>query len=83
MQTLVKVDGYNSLLKDTKNGGVVNVDKKTYEHHMLSKISAKQRLQEHNATKESMASLQQEVESLKGDISSIKDMLIQLIEKSK
>lgn len=83
MQTLVKVDGHNSLLKDTKNGGIINVDKKTYEQHLISKISAKQRLEEHNATKESIATLQQDVESLKNNISSIKDMLIQLIEKGR
>lgn len=83
MQPLVKVDGYNSLLKDTKNGGVVNVDKKTYEQHLLTKNIAKQKLQEQNVTKETIANLQQDVKSLKDDIFSIKEMLMQLTEKGR
>lgn len=83
MQPLVKVDGYNSLLKDTKNGGVVNVDKKTYEQHLLTKNNAKQKLQEQNVTKETIANLQQDVKSLKDDIFSIKEMLMQLTEKGR
>jgi hypothetical protein len=83
MDTLVKVGGYSGLVKDTKNGGVINVDKKSYEQHQLSKNLARQRMQEHNLTKETVSNIQQEVESIKNDVSMIKEMLMQLTGKGK
>lgn len=83
MESLVKISGYNNLAKDVKNGGVVNIDKKSYEQHLTAKNMAKLRMQEQVATKESISNLQQDVEKLKEDISSIKDMLTQLIGNSK
>lgn len=83
MNTFVKVSGYSGLVKDTKTGGIVNIDKKSYEQHMAAKNIAKQKLLEQNTTKESISSLQQDVETLKEDISSIKEMLMQLTGKGK
>jgi hypothetical protein len=83
METLVKVSGYSGLVKDIKNGGVVNIDKKTYEQHQLSKNLAKQRLQEQSLTKETISNIQQEVETIKNDVSMIKEMLMQLTGKGK
>ena len=83
MDTLVKVSGYGSLVKDLNTGAIVNIDKKSYEQHMIAKNIARQKILEQNATKESISSLQQQVEVLKEDISSIKEMLMQLTGKGK
>jgi hypothetical protein len=81
MDTLVKINGYSGLLKDTKNGGVINVDKTSYEYHQMSKNLAKQRLLEQHETKETIINIQQEVECIKNDISTIKEMLLQITKK--
>ena len=83
MESLVKISGYSNLAKDVKNGGVVNIDKKSYEQHLTAKNMAKLRMQEQVAAKESISNLQQDVETLKEDISSIKEMLKKLIGNSK
>jgi hypothetical protein len=83
MVELVKVDGYGGLAKDLHNGGVINVDKKAYEQHKLSKTIALKNIEEISSTKLTVNSLQTEIDSLKEDIGEIKQMLFSLTQKGK
>jgi hypothetical protein len=79
--SLVQVDGFNSLRKDTATGGVVNVDKKSYEAHKAQKMIAVRNAQAQKSTQESVTMLQDEINILKADLVDIKTLLVKLIEK--
>ena len=83
MAEIVKVEGYGGLAKDLQNGGVINVDKKSYEHHKLAKTIALKNIEEISTTKLTVNSLQTELDSLKQDIGEIKQMLFSLTQKGK
>ena len=73
---LVKIEGYEQYKKDTTTGGVVNTDRRSFENYQRAKIHAAQR-------NTAVVTLENEINSLKSDISDIKDILIQLLEKGK
>lgn len=81
--SLIKVEGFNQLRKDTSSGGVVNTDKRSYENYKNSQLYALQKSTEQKQTVESIHNLQSEINSLKSDLSDIKNILVQLIEKGK
>jgi hypothetical protein len=81
--SLEKVDGFASLRKDTANGGVVNVDKKTYEGYRVQRMIALQKHEESKHNSESITNLQTQLNTLKSDINDIKSLLINLLEKGK
>jgi hypothetical protein len=74
MTKLVKVEGYDDLLKDPVTGVVVNVNKTAYEQHM-AKLKQQQRVQKqliNHAT---------EIQEIKSQLGDIKDLLTQLLNK--
>lgn len=79
MSDLVKIDGHNSLRKDTSTGAVVNVDKSAYESHMLAKRLAKNQLIERQISKQTIENMQDEINTLKTDLSQIKSLLTKLV----
>lgn len=79
--SLVGVDGYANLKKDTSTGGVVNVDKRGYKAYMESKKIALQQHLEQKHTQSSVTQLQEEINMIKNDMNDIKLMLAQLIQK--
>lgn len=78
---LVSVEGFNSLKKDPASGGVINVDKRSYENYKATKQIALQKHREHSATQESVTHLQEQINTIKGDLVDIKSILLQLLEK--
>lgn len=74
MKNLLKVEGYDDLLKDPVTGVVVNTNKSAYEQYL-----AKRRKDEH-VTKQ-IESQAMEIQSLKSDLSEIKNLLTQILNK--
>ncbi len=81
--SLEKVEGYSSLRKDTANGGVINVDKKSFESYKNQRLFAIQKNEEAKNTVSSVVKLQSEINTMKNDMQDIKLMLQSLIEKGK
>lgn len=79
--SLTKVEGFNSLRKDTANGGVVNVDKMAFNAHKAQKAIALQNVHAQKSTQDSVTRLQDEINTLKTDLTDIKQMLIQILDK--
>ena len=81
MNELVKVDGYSNLRKDLSSGGVVNVDRSSYQTHknarrnMLTQQTEKQQLQE------TVVSLEGEINNIKDELTDIKVLLTKLLNK--
>jgi len=70
-----KVESHPELAKDEYSKGITNIDNDAYEKYMRSAMTRKER----NATLETNT---KEINNLKEDVSEIKDMLRQLINKS-
>ena len=83
MNTLEKVEGFSSLMKDTSSGGVINVDKAAYKSYIVSKQIEQRKLAERKVQSEQIQSMQEEINSIKDDISEVKQMLLALINKGK
>lgn len=81
--SLEKVEGYSHLRKDTSNGGVVNVDKKSFESYKNQRLFALQKNEETRHTVNSVAKLETEINNIKSDMQDIKIMLLTLLEKGK
>lgn len=79
--SLVQVEGFSNLRKDTASGGVVNVDRKMYENHKMKKMAALRNIQQQKSTQDSVNHLQGEINIIKNDLNDIRGMLIQLLEK--
>jgi len=65
---MIPVKGYPNLYRDEKTGAIVNCDSVSYNQHLISK--KKRELQ------------QNEINELKSEISEIKILLKQLLEKN-
>lgn len=78
---LVSIEGYSNLKKDTTSGGVVNVDKRGYQTYQNNRIKALQKVQEQKQAQEEVVGLQNEINTMKGEISEIKNLLLKLLEK--
>lgn len=78
-----KVEGYSSLRKDTVNGGVVNVDTKSFEAYKQKRLLALQKNAQEEQTVSTVSKLQSEINNIKSDMQDIKLMLHTLLEKGK
>lgn len=78
---LVSIEGYSNLKKDTTSGGVVNVDKRGYNSYMINKRIALEKIQQQNQAQEEVVGLQNQINTMQGEISEIKSLLIKLLEK--
>tara|TARA_B100000902_G_scaffold347090_1_gene354190 strand:+ start:489 stop:704 length:216 start_codon:yes stop_codon:yes gene_type:complete len=65
----LKVEGYSFLVRDSQTNAIVNQDKKGYESYKNLK---RQKVKD-----------KERIERLENDVSEIKDLLIQLINKDK
>jgi hypothetical protein len=83
MDNIVKIEGTANLVKDLRNGGVINVDKNSYDQYKLSKNIAMKNIKELTATKTNVETLQVEINSMKEDLETIKNMLYLLTQKGK
>ncbi len=79
--SLVSVEGYKNLKKDTSSGGVVNIDSRGYKTYLENKKLALQQHEEQKQTQSSVMQLQQEINTIKSDMNDIKSILMQLLEK--
>ena len=78
---LVKVEGYSSLRKDSTNGGVVNVDKKSYSEYQKAKRIAEKKHREQEKAAESVHALKNEINTIRSEISELKDLITTLAQK--
>lgn len=70
----LKVDGYSNLVRDCSSNAIVNQDQLGYENYRsLKNVRGKER--------ERLLAVEKEIASLKTDIGTIKDLLIQLVDK--
>ena len=74
MTKLIKVEGYDDLLKDPTTGVVINANKTAFEQHM-----AKKRQQQ--AVQKQLESHDNEIQEIKAQLGDIKDLLTQLLNK--
>ncbi len=81
--SLEKVEGYSNLRKDVANGGVINVDKKSFESYKTQRLFALQKSEETKQTVSSVTKLETEINNIKCDMQDIKMMLQSLLEKGK
>lgn len=84
--SLVNVEGYTHLKKDLTTGAVVNVDKSGYKAYKQQKQFAAHReaerqrmISESEATNNRVTDLENQINSIKDDISDIKTMLVQIM----
>lgn len=68
MDNYIKVDGQPNLVRDRNSGAIININTSEFEKARLAKQAKKQR--------------EQELQDLKNEVSEIKSLLRQLIEKS-
>lgn len=70
----LKVEGYSNLVRDCSSNAIVNQDKLGYESYKsLRNVRGKE--------KERLLMVEKEIANLKDDISTIKDLLIKLVDK--
>ncbi len=81
--SLEKIEGYSALRKDTANGGVVNVDSKSFQSYKNQRLFAIQKQQELKSTVTTVEKLESEINNIKSDMQDIKLMLQTLLEKGK
>lgn len=81
MTDLQKIKGFENLRKDTKNGGVLNVDVSSYEQHKRVKEQLFLKQQEATANLDMVNGLKMEVDCIKSDMTEIKNMLISIMTK--
>lgn len=79
--SLLNIEGYNNLKKDPASGGVVNVDSKSYENYMMNKSIAKRNIQQQKSTHDSVTKMQDEINTIKNDLSDIRTLLMKLLQK--
>jgi len=79
----VQIQDSNSLVRDMSSGAVINTNRDEYLSYM-SKVNAQNKLKETlNNNNEEIQVLKTEINSMKEDLSDIKNMLLSLIDKGK
>jgi len=79
----VQIQDSNSLVRDMSSGAVINTNRDEYLSYM-SKVNAQNKLKETlNNNSEEIQVLKTEINSMKEDLSDIKNMLLSLIDKGK
>jgi uncharacterized protein YlxW (UPF0749 family) len=69
----LKVEGHKDLVRDTKSGAIININKKEIDRARRLKAERQQK-------KQTFENLQSEVKNLKNDVSDIKKLLEKLVE---
>jgi hypothetical protein len=72
--TYLKVDGNDSLVRDVSNKAIINTNNKAYQEYINKRNAAKQ-------MRDQIHSQQEQINSIKSDVSEIKELLIQLLNK--
>jgi hypothetical protein len=70
----LKVEGNDSLVRDISNKAIINTNNKAYDDYIKKRNSAK-------LMKEQIISQQEQINSIKSDVTEIKELLIQLLNK--
>jgi hypothetical protein len=73
-ETLIPVEGDERLYRDKNSNAIILNDDAAYDKYMQS-YNSRQR------SKEKLSSLQTEIDGLKSDMSQIKDLLLQIVNK--
>lgn len=79
--SLEKVEGFSSLRKDTSNGGVVNVDRGSYDAFMKQKMLQKKKKEMEVLTHSRVDSLEKEINTIREDLQDIRSLLVQILQK--
>lgn len=74
MKNFYKVEGHSQLVKNPKNGTMLNTNFREIEH-------ARKRKQARKKNSDAQSEMKGEIESLRSDMNDLKSMLQQLIEK--
>ena len=75
MGTYLKVEGYDSLVRDTGNGAIVNKNKSDYEIYMT-------RLRSRQSQSDQIKDACREINSLKTEMYEIKSLIKELVNKN-
>ena len=75
MSDYIKVQGYNSLVRDTRSNAIVNKDKNAY-------TIAKRRAEEAQRQRDEIRGASREINNLKCEMHEIKSMLKTLLDKN-
>ena len=70
----LKVEGHSYLVMDTKTNAIINNDKKGHEQYLALKRAKSKEI-------DKVQTLEQDIQGLKSDLSDIKSMLGQLLDK--
>ena len=72
--SLIKIENYENLVKDTKSGAIVNTNKSEFQLYM-------KRRQERNKNGDKLRNACKEINNLKSELREIKSLLVKVIEK--
>tara|TARA_B100001173_G_scaffold256439_1_gene228563 strand:+ start:2615 stop:2845 length:231 start_codon:yes stop_codon:yes gene_type:complete len=70
----LKVEGHSYLVRDTKTNAIINNDKKGHEQYLALRRAKSKEI-------DKVQNLEQDIQGLKSDLSDIKSMLGQLLDK--
>ena len=70
----LKVEGHSYLVRDTTTNAIINNDKKGHEQYLALKRAKSKEI-------DKVQTLEQDIQGLKSDLSDIKSMLGQLLDK--
>ena len=74
MSEYVKVEGYNNLVRDTKNNAIINTDRSAYQ-------MAKKRAADAQRQRDEIRNASREINNIKCEMHEIKSMLKTLLDK--
>ena len=69
----MKVEGHPNLIRDMNTGAIVNTNGNAYQNYLMKKNRNEKEVEDLNRMRD--------IDSLKDDISTIKDLLLKLAEK--
>ena len=72
--SLIKIENYENLVKDTKSGAIVNTNKSEFQLYM-------KRRQERNKNGDKLRNACKEINNLKSELREIKSLLVKALEK--
>ena len=74
MSEYIKVEGYNNLVRDTKNNAIINTDRSAYQ-------MAKKRAADAQRQRDEIRNASREINNIKCEMHEIKSMLKTLLDK--
>ena len=74
MSEYLKVEGYNNLVRDTKNNAIINTDRSAY-------LMAKKRAADAQRQRDEIRNASREINNIKCEMHEIKSMLKTLLDK--